>query len=117
MRALLSGRSQAGAVGPSPAPPSAVRQPLSSLRRLIAERMADSAHTAAPVTLMTEVDASELVRLREMLKHDARGPQLQRHSGQDNRYRPARTPRSQCDFRGWRDCDLAVNSSRPCGRY
>lgn len=74
VRALLSGRSQAGAVGPSPAPPSAVRQPLSSLRRLIAERMADSAHTAAPVTLMTEVDASELVRLREMLKHDAPRP-------------------------------------------
>jgi pyruvate dehydrogenase E2 component (dihydrolipoamide acetyltransferase) len=42
--------------------------PVSAVRRLIAERMASSAHTAAPVTLMTEVDASEMVRLREQLK-------------------------------------------------
>lgn len=71
VRALLSGQAPVEAAAPTPVPPSPVRQPLSSLRRLIAERMAGSAHTAAPVTLMTEVDASELVRLRETLKKDA----------------------------------------------
>lgn len=44
------------------------REPLGSLRRRIAERMAQSAHTAAPVTLTAEVDATKLVRLRETLK-------------------------------------------------
>ena len=44
------------------------RRPMSHLRQVIAERMARSARTAAPVTLTTEVDASELVRLRETLK-------------------------------------------------
>jgi pyruvate dehydrogenase E2 component (dihydrolipoamide acetyltransferase) len=72
VRALLGGLAPVDAAAPPPAPPPrAVRQPLSSLRRLIAERMAGSAHTAAPVTLMTEVDASELVRLRETLKREA----------------------------------------------
>ncbi len=47
------------------------RMPMSSTRRVIAERMAASAHTAAPVTLTTEVDATELVRLRAQLKADA----------------------------------------------
>lgn len=42
--------------------------PLSAVRRLIAERMVHSAHTAAAVTLTTEADATELVRLREQLK-------------------------------------------------
>jgi pyruvate dehydrogenase E2 component (dihydrolipoamide acetyltransferase) len=44
---------------------------LSPTRRVIAERMAASAHTTAPVTLTTEVDATELVRLRHQLKTDA----------------------------------------------
>lgn len=44
------------------------RTPTSHIRRVIAERMANSAHTTAPVTLTTEVDASELVRLRQQLK-------------------------------------------------
>jgi pyruvate dehydrogenase E2 component (dihydrolipoamide acetyltransferase) len=48
----------------------AARSPLSSVRRLIAQRMSESAHTTAPVTLTTEVDATELVRLREQLKAD-----------------------------------------------
>lgn len=47
------------------------RTPLSSMRRVIAERMATSARTVAPVTLTTHVDASELVRLRAQLKADA----------------------------------------------
>jgi pyruvate dehydrogenase E2 component (dihydrolipoamide acetyltransferase) len=47
--------------------------PISFVRRTIAERMAVSSHTAAPVTLTTEADATELVRLRKQLKDD-RGP-------------------------------------------
>lgn len=42
--------------------------PISNIRRLIAQRMAESAHTAAAVTLTTEVDATALVTLREQLK-------------------------------------------------
>jgi len=47
------------------APPAA-----SGVRRLIAARMAESAHTSAPVTLTTEADATALVRLRSELKRD-----------------------------------------------
>ncbi len=46
------------------------RAPLSTLRRTIMERMAASARTTAPVTLTSEVDAGELVRLRARLKGD-----------------------------------------------
>jgi pyruvate dehydrogenase E2 component (dihydrolipoamide acetyltransferase) len=42
--------------------------PTSRIRRLIAQRMADSAHTTAAVTLTTEADATALVALREQLK-------------------------------------------------
>ncbi|HEY7908373.1 MAG TPA: dihydrolipoamide acetyltransferase family protein [Thermomicrobiales bacterium] len=41
--------------------------PISSMRRIIGERMAQSAHTAASVTLTTEADATPLVRLRDDL--------------------------------------------------
>jgi pyruvate dehydrogenase E2 component (dihydrolipoamide acetyltransferase) len=44
--------------------------PISPVRRLIAERLATSAHTVAGVTLTTEADATELVHLREQLKSD-----------------------------------------------
>ncbi len=47
------------------------RTPISSVRRIIADRMAASAHTTAPVTLTTEADATELVRLRKQLKNDS----------------------------------------------
>jgi pyruvate dehydrogenase E2 component (dihydrolipoamide acetyltransferase) len=47
------------------------RTPLSNMRRVIAERMATTMRTVAPVTLTTHVDASELVRLRAQLKADA----------------------------------------------
>ena len=53
------------------AQPHTTHTPMSGTRRVIAERMASSAHTTAPVTLNTEVDATELVRLREHLKADA----------------------------------------------
>jgi pyruvate dehydrogenase E2 component (dihydrolipoamide acetyltransferase) len=46
------------------------RIPVSRTRAIIAERMSASAHTTAPVTLTTEVDATELVKLRKQLKGD-----------------------------------------------
>jgi pyruvate dehydrogenase E2 component (dihydrolipoamide acetyltransferase) len=42
--------------------------PLKGIRGIIFRRMAESVHTTAHVTLITEVDATELVRLREQLK-------------------------------------------------
>jgi pyruvate dehydrogenase E2 component (dihydrolipoamide acetyltransferase) len=54
--------------------PAEVVVPITAVRRAIAERMAASAHTAAPVTLTTEADATELVRLRAQLQEDGRGP-------------------------------------------
>lgn len=63
------------AVPASPTPTTVNRQekriPLSNVRRITATRMLDSAHTTAPVTLTTEVDATELVKLRNQLKGDA----------------------------------------------
>lgn len=49
---------------------------ISRVRRLIAQRMADSAHTAAAVTLTTEADATGLVALREQLKNALSGRSL-----------------------------------------
>jgi len=40
----------------------------SRIRQITAQRMAESAHTTAPVTLTTEADATELAALREQLK-------------------------------------------------
>lgn len=61
------------AVAP-PAPAAAVageeRIPIRGLRRVIAEHMTQSVHTAAHFTYVEEIDATELVRLRErMAKH------------------------------------------------
>ena len=57
---------------PTPAAPEvrrpARRQAMGAVRRLIAERMSHSSQATAAVTLTTEVDATELVRLRETLK-------------------------------------------------
>lgn len=57
-----------------PAPPTTPaaerRETMGRLRSLIAERMALSSRTTAPVTLTTEADASELVRMRTALKGD-----------------------------------------------
>jgi len=44
------------------------RIPVSRMRHLIAQRMSESAHTTAAVTLTTEADATELVALRTQLK-------------------------------------------------
>ena len=53
---------------PPAAASAAVTTPTSRIRRLIAQRMAESAHTAAAVTLTTEADATAFVALREQLK-------------------------------------------------
>ena len=58
----------------------AARAPLSRTRRIIAERMSAGVHVAAPVTLNTEVDATELVRLREQLKVDRKGQVIPSYS-------------------------------------
>ncbi|MCE7989691.1 MAG: 2-oxo acid dehydrogenase subunit E2 [Caldilinea sp. CFX5] len=53
----------------TPATPTAVEtMPITNIRRLIAQRMVESAQTTASVTLTTEVDATGLVKLREELK-------------------------------------------------
>lgn len=52
------------------APVSGQAAPMSPVRRIIAERMIRSVHTAAPVTLTTEADATALVQLREEIKAD-----------------------------------------------
>jgi pyruvate dehydrogenase E2 component (dihydrolipoamide acetyltransferase) len=44
------------------------RLPLTGVRKIICERMASSVHTSARVTLLMEVDATELVTWREKLK-------------------------------------------------
>jgi pyruvate dehydrogenase E2 component (dihydrolipoamide acetyltransferase) len=44
------------------------RIPLSGVRAIIAERMGTSVHTTARVTLVSEVDATEFVTMRERLK-------------------------------------------------
>ena len=71
----------AGKIAPAPpAPPirvPTVPQPngaaVRGIRRIIAERMAASAQQTAPVTLNTEADATELVRLRGQLAVDLAG--------------------------------------------
>ena len=57
-------------VAPSPGLTTDQVIPISHVRRIIAERMTTSVHTTAPVTLTTEADATELVRLRTQLKND-----------------------------------------------
>jgi len=53
-----------------PTKPMRTGTPLSGVRRIIAERLAASAHTVAPVTLTTEADATALVQLRTQIKTD-----------------------------------------------
>ena len=58
---------------PSLTQPSVVpvsRLPMTKMRKKIAEHMAYSAHTAAPVTLTTEVNATQLMSLRKALKDE-----------------------------------------------
>ena len=50
-----------------------IGEPVSAIRRVIIQRMTESAHTVAPVTLTTDADASELVRIRTLLKDEMNG--------------------------------------------
>jgi pyruvate dehydrogenase E2 component (dihydrolipoamide acetyltransferase) len=88
VEAAARGRAVAPAAPPSvpaqPVPPTpeprapselpGVMLPITTVRRTIADRMAASAQTTAPVTLTTEADATELVRLREQFKSDTSQP-------------------------------------------
>lgn len=49
------------------------RTAMPRVRQVIAERMSTSARTTAPVTLTTEVDATELVKMRQGLKATGQG--------------------------------------------
>jgi pyruvate dehydrogenase E2 component (dihydrolipoamide acetyltransferase) len=74
----------APATGATPAPPTTPQTaPLSGVRRITAARMAESAHTAAPVTLTTDADATELARLREQISADLAGTQIRPPSYND----------------------------------
>ena len=74
VEAAIRAALQQAAQAPAPGAPAGAIRPISPMRRLTAERMAASAHTAAPVTLTSEADATELVQLRRQLKED--GAQL-----------------------------------------
>ena len=50
------------------AAPDGIIEPVGRIRRLTAQRMMAGAHDTAPVTLTTEADATELVRLRGQLR-------------------------------------------------
>ena len=62
--------SQQSGTAPSRALAADRQRPMSPVRRITAERMSASARTTAPVTLNSEVDATEIVRLRTQLKND-----------------------------------------------
>jgi len=64
----------AGAAAPAPA--TGLREPLSHIRRIIAQRMAGSARTTAPVTLTTDADATALVEVRTRIKTALAGSDL-----------------------------------------
>ncbi len=64
---------QAAAEAPPAEPDGAAARPLGTIRRVIAQRMAQSAHTVAPVTLITDADATELVHVRERIKAAVHG--------------------------------------------
>ena len=71
----------AAAPAPPPAGPSADEEiiPLTGMRKLIAEHMVRSKRTAAHVTTITDVDMTEVVRLREAAKeafHQKHGVKL-----------------------------------------
>ncbi len=53
-----------------------LREPLSHIRRITAQRMAGSAHTTAPVTLTTDADATALVEVRNRIKTALAGSDL-----------------------------------------
>jgi len=69
-RKLISNTPASSVQKASMKPAVARREAIGMVRKRIAERMMQSEQTYAPVTLTTEVDATELVSLRETLKND-----------------------------------------------
>ncbi|MBX3012216.1 MAG: 2-oxo acid dehydrogenase subunit E2 [Caldilineaceae bacterium] len=67
-RADVEAAIAARAAAPPAQPTTGEVVPVTKVRRLIAQRMSESLHTTASVTLTTEVDATALVALREQLK-------------------------------------------------
>jgi pyruvate dehydrogenase E2 component (dihydrolipoamide acetyltransferase) len=71
---VLAFEAQAKAPAPAAPPaalPGAARiMPFAGMRQSIAEHMVESLHQMAQLTMMIEVDATELVKLREQLKAD-----------------------------------------------
>jgi pyruvate dehydrogenase E2 component (dihydrolipoamide acetyltransferase) len=59
-----------------PSAPVVAPSGITGTRRVISERMMAGAHGTAPVTLTTEVDATELVRLREQLKAEGKAQSI-----------------------------------------
>ncbi len=55
---------------------SGTQQPVSKIRRTIAQRMLAGVQQTAPVTLTTKVDASQLLALRERLKTERAGENI-----------------------------------------
>ncbi|HEY2594906.1 MAG TPA: dihydrolipoamide acetyltransferase family protein, partial [Chloroflexota bacterium] len=73
VRAFAERRSPLTVPGPAPGGPSepdAESRPMSPMRHAIARKMHASLQTMAQLTLFTELDATELVRLRERLQRD-----------------------------------------------
>ena len=64
---------RAAATGSAAATGEAPPAPVGRLRKLIAERVSESAHSTAPVTLTTEADATNLVSRRDELKASVSG--------------------------------------------
>ena len=71
----MSARTPAVVPATAPAVPDQTL-PISGVRRITATRMAESAHTAASVTLTTEADATELARLRGRIVADMAGTDM-----------------------------------------
>ena len=68
VEAAIRAQQQATASVPSVPEESHTAIPVSRVRRLIAQRMAESAQTSAAVTLTTEADATEFVSLRDQAR-------------------------------------------------
>jgi pyruvate dehydrogenase E2 component (dihydrolipoamide acetyltransferase) len=67
---VLAFEARATAPAPAAAPTPSRVTPFAGMRQAIAEHMVESLHAMAQITMMIEVDATELARLREQIKAD-----------------------------------------------
>lgn len=95
--------------------------PFSPVRQAIARHLADSVARAAAVTLNTEIDATELVRLRTQLKADQRKPvpafnvlfiKILAHALQDHPYMNAHVAEDALHIRKQVHIGLAMDTER-----